>query len=208
MLAVTATVGGLTAASLAGAATMTFELANATTDGKFDTIRGELSCDHCEAWFISSADYLKGDYNKGGFQLSDGVTGTVDGTIVNRDVLNDGKKDNDEKTTRVELFNTILGASYTFGDRKETGGNQTSWTSSAKDIMIWLGNDEGFRYVFVRNYKENNSFTWKSVGGAGGKSGYDGYGHIDPNPIPLPAAGWLLIAGLGGLAAVKRRKAA
>lgn len=28
------------------------------------------------------------------------------------------------------------------------------------------------------------------------------------NPIPLPAAGWLLIAGLGGLAAMKRRKAA
>lgn len=30
-----------------------------------------------------------------------------------------------------------------------------------------------------------------------------------PNPsvIPLPAAGWLLMAGLGGLAAVKRRKA-
>jgi hypothetical protein len=29
-----------------------------------------------------------------------------------------------------------------------------------------------------------------------------------PNVIPLPAAGWLLIAGLGGLAAVKRRKRA
>ena len=28
-----------------------------------------------------------------------------------------------------------------------------------------------------------------------------------PDPIPLPAAGWLLIAGLGGLAAMKRRKA-
>ncbi len=27
-----------------------------------------------------------------------------------------------------------------------------------------------------------------------------------PNVIPLPAAGWLLIAGLGGLAAVGRKK--
>ena len=29
-----------------------------------------------------------------------------------------------------------------------------------------------------------------------------------PNPIPLPAAGWLLFAGIGGLAAIKRRKTA
>ena len=28
------------------------------------------------------------------------------------------------------------------------------------------------------------------------------------NPIPLPAAGWMLLAGLGGLAAMKRRKKA
>jgi len=43
--------------------------------------------------------------------------------------------------------------------------------------------------------------------------GYSGSGDInwlvgDPvSEIPLPAAGWLLIAGLGGLAAVRRRKA-
>lgn len=30
---------------------------------------------------------------------------------------------------------------------------------------------------------------------------------VDVAPIPLPAAGWLLIAGLGGLAAMRRRKA-
>jgi hypothetical protein len=29
-----------------------------------------------------------------------------------------------------------------------------------------------------------------------------------PAPVPLPAAGWMLLAGLGGLVAVKRRKAA
>jgi hypothetical protein len=34
--------------------------------------------------------------------------------------------------------------------------------------------------------------------GGGGTSG--------PPPVPLPAAGWMLIAGLGGLAAMKRRK--
>ena len=29
-----------------------------------------------------------------------------------------------------------------------------------------------------------------------------------PSPIPLPAAGWLLLLGVGGLAALKRRKTA
>ena len=43
----------------------------------------------------------------------------------------------------------------------------------------------------------------------GNDPGLSNYGTIStPNVIPLPAAGWLLIAGLGGLAAVKRRKRA
>lgn len=29
---------------------------------------------------------------------------------------------------------------------------------------------------------------------------------VDVSPVPLPAAGWMLLAGLGGLAAMKRRK--
>lgn len=29
---------------------------------------------------------------------------------------------------------------------------------------------------------------------------------ITVNPVPLPAAGWMLLAGFGGLAALKRRK--
>ncbi len=34
---------------------------------------------------------------------------------------------------------------------------------------------------------------------------FDDGGQI-PSPVPLPAAGWMLIAGVGGLAAMKRRK--
>lgn len=37
----------------------------------------------------------------------------------------------------------------------------------------------------------------------------DGSGPGNPNPgiVPLPAAGWLMIAGIGGLAALRRKKA-
>jgi hypothetical protein len=28
----------------------------------------------------------------------------------------------------------------------------------------------------------------------------------DPAPVPLPAAGWLMLAGLGGLGALARRR--
>jgi hypothetical protein len=31
---------------------------------------------------------------------------------------------------------------------------------------------------------------------------------IAPSPVPLPAAGWLLIAAVGGLGALRARKAA
>jgi hypothetical protein len=33
-------------------------------------------------------------------------------------------------------------------------------------------------------------------------------GGDDPNVVPLPAAGWLLLAGVGGLAAMRRKKSA
>lgn len=47
---------------------------------------------------------------------------------------------------------------------------------------------------------------WDGLGGSGGGSG--GGQDCDPiSPVPLPAAGWLMMAGLGGLAALGRRRA-
>lgn len=37
---------------------------------------------------------------------------------------------------------------------------------------------------------------------------YAGLTQFTPAPVPLPAAGWMLVAGLGGLAAARRRKKA
>ena len=104
----------------------------------------------------------------------------------------------------MDLVNTILGTSYTLADKTETGGGESMWTSSAEYMLVWIGNDQGFRYSLIQNFAANNTFKWigESAGG-GGKSGYDGFGIV-----PLPAAGWLLLGGLAGLAAMKRRRKA
>ncbi|MFN7225534.1 MAG: VPLPA-CTERM sorting domain-containing protein [Paracoccaceae bacterium] len=42
----------------------------------------------------------------------------------------------------------------------------------------------------------------------GGVTGYSVLVTGEPSPVPLPAAGWLLMAGVGGLAAMRRRRKA
>lgn len=60
-------------------------------------------------------------------------------------------------------------------------------------IFVDFGGAVGSALVTMRNSKTNDSF---SLDGAA------------ITPVPLPAAGWLMIAGLGGLAALRRRKRA
>lgn len=70
--------------------------------------------------------------------------------------------------------------------------------------------------IFVAAFDDSGSFTTVSFWGnglgeylvAGGDVRYAllDEGTLEPAPIPLPAAGWMMLAGLGGLAALRRRK--
>jgi len=69
--------------------------------------------------------------------------------------------------------------------------------------------------AFVGYILNGTSGTWLSpffattgIAGRRTLSNVELYGRGDPSVIPLPAAGWLLLGGLGGLAALRRRRKA
>jgi hypothetical protein len=87
------------------------------------------------------------------------------------------------------LFDTGSFAVSTLGVTSST--NPGTWTSSL--LILALGPDAWDVGI------DNISYTVTDVTGGGGGGGV--------NPIPLPAAGWLLLGGLGALGGFARRRA-
>ena len=66
------------------------------------------------------------------------------------------------------------------------------------DLTVWDIGGDFFDYG-------STQWVFAAIGGEGIEFYIDG---VTATTVPLPAAGWLLIGGLGGLAAMKRRKKA
>jgi hypothetical protein len=111
-----------------------------------------------------------------------------------------------------------IGSSQEKGDSAYTfssflgGTSSGTWSLSAapsESLKLLVGIKQGTSYAaFLVNAQ---SGTWFTANGPTSSPG-TGVSHYDlwyldsTTPVPLPAAGWMLIAGIGGIAAMKRRK--
>ena len=79
-----------------------------------------------------------------------------------------------------------------------------SFTSKGSGSLLFFG--------FYDTMETYTSILFLNQPGSGDFFGFDDMivgdrGQVTPDPVPLPAAGWMLLAGIGGLAAARRKKA-
>lgn len=67
---------------------------------------------------------------------------------------------------------------------------------------------QGGNFSFLVSAGQTFGFFILSKDGMEGAAMASIFGEVDPAPVPLPAGGLLLLGAIGGLAAVRRRKAA
>ena len=115
---------------------------------------------------------------------------------------------NDGDATELAFINTVMTklglptfASMT--KKAGTGGNMT-FSSAAKYIFIKIGSDPNVTMI-ENTGNVSQEYSWLG-GTGGGLSHYAEVGQV--SQVPLPAAGWLMIAGLGGLASLRRNRKA
>jgi hypothetical protein len=88
------------------------------------------------------------------------------------------------------------------GDQKT--GTITVMPNSSGIVAVLLKSGPQFAaYKFESGFSGDLKFTTANEKGL---SNWIAFGSGEMTPVPLPAAGWMLLAGIGGLAALRRRK--
>ena len=98
-----------------------------------------------------------------------------------------------------EIFNLASGLATTFtgvdGSSIVASGNTPS--TGLTSFLINIGSVQTTALTLVDSTSQFNP--------NGSKDGFD-VAEFSVTPVPLPAAGWMLLAGVGGLVAMRRRR--
>ena len=106
------------------------------------------------------------------------------------------------------LYDNPLGTPSTSGNGAVLDSGSLTGTASALDTLDWTTGT----FAFDASQSTNGNVTLQVDLVKGGYAAFDNFlitASDTPGggltPVPLPAAGWMLLAGLGGLAAMRRR---
>jgi hypothetical protein len=112
-----------------------------------------------------------------------------------------------------DFVNGATGNLFGIGNKTELeegeGANYSFFTDALYILMKIGGGSELATFLIHNTFGKGLEITWNQVdGGGNGLSHYTEFGEARTPPIPVPAAGFLLIGALGGLAALRRRRRA
>lgn len=200
--------GSLLALGIAGSASAATVIYVSGTSISVDCT-GPLASSECYG-FVGGSLTFKAT-NPGKNDINGGTAGSLSSTSANLYALKNSNAAQEGAAIDVLLDGTLDG-DITGGVQQDTGGvDYLEFTSSAKYLAVKTGNplksDQKHFFLELRGPGPITLIYDKDGQKGGGFSHYTEFGSIPGlPPVPLPAAGWMLIAGLGGLAAIRRRK--
>lgn len=166
-----------------------------------------------------SGGTVQGSVASGNFAGNDGALLAIrDGNVYGRESTTPGAGNDkflDSNDTFGIRWNVSLGGAaftklvFTLMDAAEFGAGFEITTGGTTTVLSSLGNGATKLVEIIFDTPVTTAeVLFANVDGNGNYRTNDGFSldDIGVSPVPLPAAGWLLLAGLGGLGAMKRRK--
>jgi len=149
-----------------------------------------------------SLDPLRGDVTC----TNDACSGLVDKDNQTFSLTNALLYDLPNASTATELafVNTATGSSFLSGAKTSGNSGSMTFTTDALFILLKIGRDPNTT-IIQNTFGKGLEISWSAFSGQGaGLSHYTEYGTA--SVVPLPAAGWLMLAALGGLGLIGRRR--